>query len=280
MQYVLTWFISGLVAGWLARVAMKSKRDFGVLGDLTVGSLGALVGGWLFKRLGFASPDHYAANIFVSVIGAAILLGSLRLLRRVWTVSGLTPASGPTTLSEELESRFRRLSEFERRAFSAVLGKAPKTKDPNQVFDAQLTFGQRVADKIATFGGSWTFIGIFFTGLIAWMIINQEVLRPFDPYPFILLNLVLSCVAAMQAPVIMMSQNRQATKDRIDARSDYEVNLRAEMEILSLHAKLDALRELQWDQLLRRQEEQTEVLRRLVAHLGLNTGPSDLQEGE
>jgi uncharacterized membrane protein/uncharacterized membrane protein YeaQ/YmgE (transglycosylase-associated protein family) len=280
VQYVLTWFISGLVAGWLARVAMKSKRDFGVLGDLTVGSLGALVGGWLFKRLGFASPDHYAANIFVSVIGAAILLGSLRLLRRVWTVSGLTPVSRPTTLSDELESRFRRLSEFERRAFSAVLGKAPKTKDPNQVFDAQLTFGQRVADKIASFGGSWTFIGIFFTGLIAWMIINQEVLRPFDPYPFILLNLVLSCVAAMQAPVIMMSQNRQATKDRIDARSDYEVNLRAEMEILSLHAKLDALRELQWEQLLRRQEEQTEVLQRLVAHLGLSTGPSDLPEEE
>jgi uncharacterized membrane protein len=186
----------------------------------------------------------------------------------------------PTALGDELESRFRRLSEFERRAFSAVLGKPPKTKDPNQVFDAQLTFGERVADRIASFGGSWTFIGIFFTGLIAWMIINQEVLRPFDPYPFILLNLVLSCVAAMQAPVIMMSQNRQATKDRIDARSDYEVNLRAEMEILSLHAKLDALRELQWDQLLRRQEEQTEVLRRLVAHLGLNTGQADVHGRE
>jgi uncharacterized membrane protein len=84
----------------------------------------------------------------------------------------------------------------------------------------------------------------------------------------------------MQAPVIMMSQNRQATKDRIDARSDYEVNLRAEMEILSLHAKLDALRELQWDQLLRRQEEQTEVLRRLVAHLGLNTGQADVHGRE
>ncbi len=278
MRYVLTWFISGLVAGWLARVAMKSKRDFGMLGDLTVGSLGALVGGWLFKHLGFTSPGHYAANIFVAVIGAAILVGSLRLLRRVWNVSRFTPVPRPAALGDELESRFRRLSEFERRAFSAVLGKAPKTKDPNQVFDAQLTFGQRVADKIATFGGSWSFIGIFFTALVAWMIINQEVVRPFDPYPFILLNLVLSCVAAMQAPVIMMSQNRQATKDRIDARSDYEVNLRAEVEILSLHAKIDALRELQWDQLLRQQEEQTEAISKLLAHLGLKTGLSDPEE--
>jgi uncharacterized membrane protein/uncharacterized membrane protein YeaQ/YmgE (transglycosylase-associated protein family) len=257
---------------------MKSKRDFGMLGDLTVGSLGALVGGWLFKHLGFASPGHYAANIFVSVIGAAILVGGLRLLRRVWKVSRFTPVTRQASFGEELESRFRRLSEFERRAFSTVLGKAPKTTDPNQVFDSQLTFGERVADKIATFGGSWSFIAMAITGLVAWMIINQEVIHPFDPYPFILLNLVLSCLAAFQAPVIMMSQNRQASKDRIDARSDYEVNLRAEMEILSLHAKLDALRELQWDQLLRRQEEQAKALQRLLAHLGLQAGEANFQE--
>ncbi|MGE0404753.1 MAG: DUF1003 domain-containing protein [Candidatus Korobacteraceae bacterium] len=271
MKYVLTWFISGLVAGWVARVAMKSKRDFGVLGDLTVGSLGALVGGWLLKNLGFASPDHYAANILVAVIGAAVLVGGLRVLRRAWSVSGLTPSTGPTVLGDELEGRIRRLTDFERRVFSSVLGKTPKTKDPNQVFDAQLTFGERIADRIATFGGSWSFIGIFVTALVAWMIVNQELQRPFDPFPFILLNLALSCVAALQAPVIMMSQNRQASKDRIDARSDYEVNLRAEMEILSLHAKLDAIRENHWGEILRRQEEQAELLRKLEARLSSRT---------
>src|SRR5690606_23754192 len=108
-------------------------------------------------------------------------------------------------------------------------GSAPV--DPNRSFDAQLSIGERLADRVAAFGGSWTFIGLFLTAMIVWMAINQRLARPFDPFPFILLNLMLSCLAALQAPVIMMSQNRQAAKDRSDARLDYEVNVRAEVQI-------------------------------------------------
>ena len=100
------------------------------------------------------------------------------------------------------------------------------------------------------------------------MIVNDQTARPFDPYPYILLNLVLSCVAALQAPVIMMSQNRMAARDRLDAHSDYEVNLRAEMEIMGLHAKLDAVREREWAEFLSLQREQLEALRRIEGRLG------------
>lgn len=106
-----------------------------------------------------------------------------------------------------------------------------------------LSLGQRLSDKIADFGGSWTFITIFMVILISWMIINAVFLKSkaFDPYPFILLNLVLSCIAALQAPIIMMSQNRQEEKDRERAKKDYQINLRAELEIRLLHQKLDEI---------------------------------------
>ena len=168
----------------------------------------------------------------------------------------------------DLDKQVRLLNEFERRVLARLLGRRPTTEDPNVLFDARLTFGQRVADRVAAFGGSWTFIGMFLTSMVAWMIVSEESGRAFDPYPFILLNLVLSCVAALQAPVIMMSQNRQNAKDRIDARSDYEVNLRAELEIMRLHEKLDAVREQEWAQFLRLQNEQLDLLRRIeAAHL-------------
>ena len=103
--------------------------------------------------------------------------------------------------------------------------------------------GERLADRVSAFGGSWTFIGLFALVLVAWAALNAAWLRhPFDPYPFIFLNLLLSMLAAIQAPVIMMSQNRQAAKDRASAEGDYAVNLKAELEILALHDKLDALR--------------------------------------
>ncbi len=107
------------------------------------------------------------------------------------------------------------------------------------------TFGQRIADRVAAFGGSWTFILGFLAMIVVWMIINTAILRSkaFDAYPYILLNLVLSCLAALQAPVIMMSQNRQSAKDRLQADSDYEVNLKAELEIANLHKKIDLLYE-------------------------------------
>jgi len=103
--------------------------------------------------------------------------------------------------------------------------------------------GERIADKVASFGGSWTFIGLFVLVLIAWMVLNTWMLaeRAFDPFPYILLNLALSCLASLQAPVILMSQNRQAKRDRQRVEDDYEVNLKAEMEIKALHEKVDRL---------------------------------------
>jgi len=119
-------------------------------------------------------------------------------------------------------------------------------------------------DRIAIFGGSWTFILIFLALLLAWIVLNTIVLahigKPFDPYPYIFLNLILSMLAALQAPVIMMSQNRYAAKDRVAAQHDYEVNLKSELEILALHQKVDTLRQQQWLELVAMQQEQIELL--------------------
>jgi uncharacterized membrane protein len=120
--------------------------------------------------------------------------------------------------------------------------RARAARNANEVIEERLTFGQRLADRIAAFGGSWNFITMFGVVLIGWMVINSIVAQPFDPFPFILLNLVLSSLAALQAPVIMMSQNRADAKDRIRSELDYQVNLKAEMEIAALHEKVDALR--------------------------------------
>ncbi|MCB9854498.1 MAG: DUF1003 domain-containing protein [Phycisphaerales bacterium] len=124
------------------------------------------------------------------------------------------------------------------------------------------TFGQRLADKIAAFGGSWAFLIIFGVFLLVWITMNSLVLlwKPVDPYPYILLNLLLSCVAAMQAPIIMMSQNRQEAKDRVRAQHDYQVNLKAELEIRQLHEKLDHLLSHQWERMVEIQEVQMELL--------------------
>ncbi len=132
----------------------------------------------------------------------------------------------------------------------------------NEEFDRDLTFGQRLADRVAEFGGSWTFIVLFGAVLVGWIVVNSIVLatRPFDPYPFILLNLILSCLAAIQAPIIMMSQNRQEAKDRLRAEHDYVVNLKAELEVRLLHTKMDQLLTHQWHRLLEIQELQVELM--------------------
>jgi len=128
--------------------------------------------------------------------------------------------------------------------------------------------GQRAADAVASFGGSWTFIIIFVAILVVWVGLNSFVLvryeKAFDLYPYILLNLFLSMLAAIQAPIILMSQNRQEEKDRLNAEHDYEVNLKAELEIMLLHEKLDLLREGQWGELLAIQKEQLGLLRDLI----------------
>jgi uncharacterized membrane protein len=134
--------------------------------------------------------------------------------------------------------------------------------------DATPSFGQRAADAVARFGGSWTFVMLFAAALVAWVGINAVLLHSqgatFDPYPYILLNLFLSMLAAVQAPIILMSQNRQSQKDRLTAEHDYEINLKAELEIMLLHEKLDALRETQWGELLAIQTQQSRLLADLL----------------
>jgi uncharacterized membrane protein len=173
---------------------------------------------------------------------------------------------------QEIADKFLRLgynalSEGEKRVIQHVAERLRISRNINTEYDTGLTFGQRVADRVASFGGSWTFIILFGATLLGWIILNSVILAhrgPFDPYPYILLNLVLSMIAALQAPIIMMSQNRQSAKDRLDAAHDYEVNLKAELEIMSLHEKLDGLREKQWRDLLLLQQEQIGLLLRLV----------------
>jgi uncharacterized membrane protein len=124
------------------------------------------------------------------------------------------------------------------------------------------TFGERLSDRLAAFGGSWTFIVIFFVVLVAWMAFNavSAARDIFDPYPFILLNLVLSCLAAIQAPIIMMSQNRQEAKDRLRSENDFRVNLKAELEIRHLHEKIDHILTRQWERLAEIQQIQLELM--------------------
>lgn len=154
------------------------------------------------------------------------------------------------------------LSSLERTVVESLSKEETIARNVDAMYSERLTFGQRLADRIATFGGSWTFILIFCGILVVWILINTAVLlsRPFDPYPFILLNLVLSCLAALQAPVIMMSQNRQEAKDRVRAEHDYQVNLKAEIEIQHLNLKIDQLLQHQWQRLLEIQRLQLEVL--------------------
>lgn len=152
----------------------------------------------------------------------------------------------------------RDLPENEAEVVRSAADRRPVSEDVNETFDDHLTFGERLADRVASFGGSWPFIIAFGLFLAAWTGLNLLLRKEaFDPYPFIFLNLVLSMLAAVQAPVIMMSQNRQAVRDRLDAGNDYQVNLKAEIEIMALLEKVEHL--------TARQEEQTALIRRLLA---------------
>jgi len=133
----------------------------------------------------------------------------------------------------------------------------------------KLNLGERLSDKIASFGGSWPFIITFFSFLFGWMAVNVFIIasHPFDPYPFILLNLVLSCLAAIQAPIIMMSQNRQEARDRIRSEHDYKVNLKAELEIRLLHEKVDHLLLQQNQRLMEIQQIQIDLMEEIMSKL-------------
>lgn len=168
-----------------------------------------------------------------------------------------------------LRTEWERLSTRQRRVVTAVMERTPVARDATAEFADGRTFGQRLADRIALFGGSWTFIIIFLVLMLAWAALNSWILASrsaeFDPYPYVFLNLMLSMLASLQAPMILMSQGRQAARDRLEASADYEVNLKAEIEIHQLHEKLDALREAQWNALVLTQERQIELLERLLA---------------
>jgi len=157
------------------------------------------------------------------------------------------------------------LSELDRQVLDSFeKGVSTVQSSAASVLDRNPTFGERTADRVASFGGSWTFILFFMGVLFAWMALNVSghFAVPFDPYPFILLNLVLSCLAALQAPVIMMSQRRQEEKDRRRAENDYMINLRAELEIRQLHEKIDHQMAHQWERLAELQQIQIDLLER------------------
>lgn len=163
---------------------------------------------------------------------------------------------------------YEALDERTKRVARHVAERTHVSRNTTQGAEACQSFGQRAADAVASFGGSWTFVGLFGATMLLWVALNALLLasrgNTFDPYPFILLNLFLSMLAVVQAPVILMSQNRQSEKDRIHAEHDYEVNLKAELEIMLLHEKIDHLREKQWDDLLEIQRQQLKLLTGLI----------------
>jgi uncharacterized membrane protein len=161
-----------------------------------------------------------------------------------------------------LESEKGELTNLEQEVLRSLREHDLLSTNVDTEFEKGFTLGERMADRIASFGGSWRFLISFAVFIALWIIMNAILLfqRPPDPYPFILLNLVLSCLASIQAPIIMMSQNRQEAKDRVRSEHDYQVNLKAELEIRHLHEKIDHLLSHQWDRLVQIQEVQLQLL--------------------
>lgn len=175
-------------------------------------------------------------------------------------------------LENKLTHEKGKMSRLEEEVLQSIKASQLVSENLNLEYDKTLTLGQRVADNIATFGGSWPFIFLFGGVVTGWIVLNTAMLtqRAFDPYPFILLNLVLSTVAAIQAPIIMMSQNRQEARDRMHSEHDYRVNLKAELEIRQLNAKLDILMNTLWQQMTELQETQLEILETVNAQKPLS----------
>ena len=165
-------------------------------------------------------------------------------------------------VAELLQAEHGELSELDREVAESLARHETLAENPEEEYDDRRTLGERLSDGLASFGGSWAFLISFAFFLGVWMIINMIEGEPkaFDPYPFILLNLVLSCLAAIQAPVIMMSQKRQEAKDRLRSENDYRVNLKAELEIRHLHEKMDYLIQRQWQRLTEIQQLQLEIM--------------------
>ncbi|MBC5991748.1 DUF1003 domain-containing protein [Pontibacter cellulosilyticus] len=172
-------------------------------------------------------------------------------------------------LEQVLKRELGEISNLEEEVIQSINKHELLSSNIEDELKVKLTLGERLSDKIASFGGSWTFIMIFFSFLFLWMAINVYFVasRPFDPFPFILLNLILSCLAAIQAPIIMMSQNRKDAKDRQRSEYDYQVNLKAELEIRLLHEKVDHLIIQQNQRLLEIQQIQVDLLEDIMQRM-------------
>ena len=171
-------------------------------------------------------------------------------------------------VKEVLQEEIGELSALDQEVIESLEQHEILSSDLSKQFERKLTFGERLSDHIAEFGGSWKFLISFGAVLFIWIAINGVILatRAFDPFPFILLNLILSCLAAVQAPVIMMSQNRAEARDRLRAENDYKVNLKAELEIRHLHEKIDHLLRRQYNRLFEIQQIQIELLEEISRH--------------
>jgi uncharacterized membrane protein len=172
-------------------------------------------------------------------------------------------------LNQMLASEFGELDDLEKEVITSISENKILSEQVELAIDDKLSFGDKISDRIAEFGGSWTFIISFFGFILIWIVANILWLsnKSFDPYPFILLNLILSCLAAIQAPIIMMSQNRQESKDRARSEHDYKINLKAELEIQLLHKKMDHLLIHQNKRLLEIQRIQTEMMETVISRL-------------
>lgn len=184
-------------------------------------------------------------------------------------------------VKEVLEDEIGELSALDQEVIDSLQEHEILSENIGKEFEQELTFGEHLSDRIASFGGSWTFIIIFFAVLMIWIAINSIILatRAFDPYPFILMNLILSCLAAIQAPIIMMSQNRAEARDRARAENDYKVNLKAELEIRHLHEKIDHLLRKQYNRLFEIQQIQIELLEELGQKRRAGTRPTPAGPG-
>lgn len=203
--------------------------------------LGASIRRPIFKLIQADYPD-FTDEAYVAV-------GNLNIYRKLY-------------LEQLLEKELGEITNLEKEVLESIQENELLSSNVESELLENLPLGDRMADRIATFGGSWTFIIAFFTFILIWMLINVYLLatRPFDPYPFILLNLILSCLAAIQAPIIMMSQNRKESKDRQRSEYDYKVNLKAELEIRLLHEKIDHLIVHQNQRLLEIQQIQVDLM--------------------
>jgi len=211
-----------------------------------------------------------AVELVAASLVRDIVVNLIRQSHKDWSEDGFICVDDLNSFRYEyvrslIEDEKGEVSDLDKEVLESISRNEILSTQVDQEFESRLTFGQHLSDRIAQFGGSWTFIIFFWCVLMVWIAVNSVALssKPFDPYPFILLNLILSCLAAIQAPIIMMSQNRQEAKDRARATHDYQVNLKAELEIRQLHQKLDHILSHQWDRLVEMQEVQLELLSEL-----------------